>query len=137
MKYASGLMFSEDRTKLAMVLKSKPAWQCGLFNLVGGKIEEGEAPEVAVAREFQEETGVISSPSEWEYFTMLDGEWGQVYFYRMFDDRVLNVTTMEEEMIQLIDPLRIPQNVVGNVRWLVPMAMDLQTLTPRIIKHMG
>ena len=137
MQYVAGLMFSEDRTKVAMVLKAKPAWQCGLFNAIGGKIEEGEDPATAMAREFLEETGVITLPSEWEYLTLMDGSWGQVYFYRMFDDRVLNVQTMEEEVIQLVDTLELPKNIIGNIRWMVPLAMDLETLAPRIIKHMG
>jgi 8-oxo-dGTP diphosphatase len=137
MQYVAGLMFSTDRSKVAMVIKAKPAWQSGLFNAIGGKIEEGEDPEVAMAREFQEETGVITHSSEWEYLTCLDGSWGQVYFYRMFDDRVLKVKTMEEEVIQLVNPLELPKNIIGNIRWLVPLALDRATLAPRIIKHMG
>lgn len=137
MKYVAGLMFTEDRSQVAMVLKGKPEWQAGLFNAIGGKIEEGEQPATAMAREFEEETGVATLPQEWEYLTCLDGEWGQVYFYRMFDDRVKNVKTMESETIVLTNPYDLPRNIISNIRWLVPLALDTKTLAPRIIKHMG
>ncbi len=137
MRYVAGLMFSEDSTKLAMVIKNRPAWQAGLFNAIGGKIEEGEEPAACMAREFLEETGVQTLPSEWEYLTMLDGSWGQVTFFRMFGDRVHDVKTMETEVIQLVNPFALPMNTIGNIRWLVPLAMDKKTLAPRITKHMG
>lgn len=46
---------SPDDTLL--VLKDKPAWQKGLLNLPGGKVEEGETPEQAAVREIIEESG--------------------------------------------------------------------------------
>ena len=137
MDYVAGLMFSPDKRQLALVLKGKPAWQCGLFNAIGGKIEPGEDSATAMSREFLEETGVYTTPEEWEYLTMLDGDFGQVTFFRMFDDRVTEVQTMEEEVIQLVNPYELPMNIIGNIRWLVPLAMDLQTLAPRIIKHIS
>ena len=40
-----------------LILKDRPAWQAGRLNLPGGKIEPGETPEQAAARELKEETG--------------------------------------------------------------------------------
>lgn len=137
MEYVAGFMFSKDCSTLAMVLKSKPAWQCGLFNAIGGKVEPGEEPAKAMAREFLEETGVETEVSEWEFLTQLDGSFGQVNFYRCFSDKVTSVVTMEEELIQLVNPFELPKNVIHNIRWLVPLALDQQTLAPRIFKHIG
>ena len=41
-----------------LVLKNKPAWQKGRLNLVGGKVEPGEAPHEAAVRELEEESGL-------------------------------------------------------------------------------
>lgn len=135
MKYVAGLMFSEDRQNVAMVIKNRPAWQSGLFNAIGGKIEEGECPATAMAREFQEETGVTTTPTEWEYFTRIEGEWGEVTFFRMFTNRVFEVQTMEDEVIQIVRTTSIPQNSIMNIKWLVPLAADTAAIAPRIIKY--
>lgn len=45
-----------------VVLKKRPDWQAGRYNLPGGKIEEGETPQDAARRELREETGVESDP---------------------------------------------------------------------------
>ena len=42
---------------IIFVMKKRPEWQKGKFNLVGGKIEEGENEEQAALRELKEETG--------------------------------------------------------------------------------
>ena len=43
---------------ILLVLKDKPAWQKNKLNLVGGKMETGEIPEIAAVRELKEETGL-------------------------------------------------------------------------------
>ena len=47
-----------DLTSVLVVYKQKPAWQKNRYNLVGGKVEEGETPEQAAIRELKEETGL-------------------------------------------------------------------------------
>lgn len=46
-----------------VVLKNRPAWQAGRFNLVGGHIEEGETPEQCAVRELKEEAGLDPAAS--------------------------------------------------------------------------
>lgn len=46
---------------IIMVEKKKPEWQKGLYNLVGGKIEDGETPREAAYRETEEETGITNT----------------------------------------------------------------------------
>jgi 8-oxo-dGTP diphosphatase len=48
---------SQCKDDVLLVLKDKPAWQVGLLNLPGGKIENGETPVEAATRELKEETG--------------------------------------------------------------------------------
>ncbi len=42
-----------------LVEKDKPEWQKGRLNLPGGKVEPGESPEQAAARELYEEAGYV------------------------------------------------------------------------------
>ena len=43
-EYVVGLLFSPDRNTVVLINKTKPDWQAGKLNGVGGKIEEGESP---------------------------------------------------------------------------------------------
>jgi 8-oxo-dGTP diphosphatase len=137
MEYVAGLMFSKDRSKLAMVIKNRPKWQEGLFNAIGGKIEEGEDPADCMVREFREETGVETTRLEWSYFTAIEGSWGKVYFYKMFSDKAYTVQTVEDEVIQLVNPIDLPRNIIGNLRWMIPLAMDGNVNVPEIFTHDG
>lgn len=134
MRYVAGLMFSEDKMSLAMVLKNRPAWQAGLFNAIGGKIEEGEDPATAMAREFLEETGVATAPTDWEHHLRLEGQDFEVIFYKMFSDKVFEAKTMESEDIHRVSPYQLPQNIIFNLRWIIPMALERDAIVPRLIK---
>lgn len=52
------MLFSEDRKKILMCKRRKDPYK-GLYNLVGGKIEPGEAGLAAAYRELYEETACI------------------------------------------------------------------------------
>lgn len=47
--------------EVLLIRKSKPAWQKGKLNLVGGKIEPGERVEQAAKRELEEESALVGS----------------------------------------------------------------------------
>lgn len=44
-----------------LILKSKPEWQKGKLNLVGGKIEPGETVQQAACRELEEEASIVGA----------------------------------------------------------------------------
>ncbi len=62
------------RTGVVFVHKKRPAWQAGYFNFPGGKIESGETPSQAAAREFDEECLVQSEPHDWSYIGEIVGD---------------------------------------------------------------
>ena len=48
--------------RVLLVLKDRPAWQKGCLNLLGGKVEEGEAELDTAVRELYEESGLKLKP---------------------------------------------------------------------------
>jgi len=164
-KYVSGLMFSEDRTKVALIRKNKPDWQKCLLNGIGGKIEdsdyvvmpndsmdaefsEKEASLNSICREFLEETGVTTDCSDWDVFLTMKssglarghGNWSEedwsVDFYRCFSDKVFDVKTMEDEVVEVfeVDDIIIgikyrdkkwsEVNTIENLKWIILLALD-------------
>jgi 8-oxo-dGTP diphosphatase len=124
-KYVTGFMFSADRSKVALISKLRPSWQKGFLNGVGGKLEDGETPQIAMAREFREETSIETSPEQWKLFTILvrPGCY-EVNFLFTFSDRISLVRSNEEEHVSVHDVLNLPRIVITNLRWLIPMALD-------------
>jgi 8-oxo-dGTP diphosphatase len=67
------VLYNKDEDKLLMCLRSKDPYK-GLYNLVGGKIEEGEEGVLGAYRELEEETGINKNDTilthlmDFEYF---------------------------------------------------------------------
>lgn len=65
--YVLGFAFLGNRVLL--IRKTKPAWQAGKLNGVGGKVEPFDADlEAAMIREFREETGITTQVGQWHEF---------------------------------------------------------------------
>jgi 8-oxo-dGTP diphosphatase len=131
-EYVAGYAFNEERTQVVLIQKNRPDWQKGCLNGVGGKVEEGELPLEAMMREFFEETGVQTFPSEWNHFSNLiwedDVMGGKaiVYCFRMFSDKMLDCKTMTDERIVHFDlnDHSLEVQVVRAVNYLLPIAED-------------
>ncbi len=121
-EYVAGFMFSPDFDKIVLVEKNKPAWQAGLWNGVGGKIECGESPKEAMVREFYEETGLRHML--WDNSVTITGDDFRVYFFRAFSHKYNEVMTMEEEAIAIHDLNNLPFNLIPNLRWVIPLQLD-------------
>ena len=130
MTYVCGFLFDSHGSWVWLIKKSKPKWQVGMLNGIGGKIEENELPLHAMRREFLEETGAIVD--DWQQFMMLSGPDYGVYFFRNFwngkesFNSILRQTTDEAPM--LVNASLLPTNVIPNLRWIIPMAQD-RTIT--------
>jgi 8-oxo-dGTP diphosphatase len=124
-KYVAGFLFCPSRQSVALVRKNRPAFQAGLLNAVGGKIEEGETPEQAMVREFREEAGM--SVPEWREEAFLVGGNFEVTFFSAVSPIIDEVRTMTDEPIEVhpvADVLlrRIP--VMRNLPLLVAACLD-------------
>ena len=129
-RYVCGFLFSPNLHLVTLIEKQKPEWQKGKWNGVGGKIEPGEQERDAMSREFHEETGVFFPPKTWNELTTLRGEDWEVTFFYKIDIAIFSVETKEIERVMFHDPKNLPENVIPNLRWLVPLAMDDTVMKP-------
>jgi len=72
-KFVIGFLLDPTLSLVLLLRKNKPAHMEGLLLGVGGKIDEGESPIQAMAREFQEEAWPNSNESHlcWHEFCTL------------------------------------------------------------------
>jgi len=120
--YVVGFLFRNGGDEVALIRKQKPAWQKGLLNGVGGKIEFDEHPLTAMIREFEEEAGpyIIN----WRCFAVMTLTHGnKIYFYQSHEIAELESKTEEEVSWYPVAHLR-QYGVIQNLNWLVPLALD-------------
>ncbi len=123
--YVCGFMFNENMTQVALIRKIKPDWMKGKLNGIGGKIEDGETEKEAMAREFQEETGVTTLSEEWIKFATLESNSSFVNFFYTCSVELYEVRTVEEEIVDyfyISNLMREIHEALPNVLWLIQMA---------------
>lgn len=119
-RYVVGFTFSAR--EVLLIRKNRPSWQAGKYNGIGGHIEPGETPDQAMTREFLEETGAKGCWFEFAVLTDKDRTW-EVHFFAggMFPDE--KPRTMTDEEIAWVPMTDLPEHVLPNLRFLVPMAV--------------
>jgi 8-oxo-dGTP pyrophosphatase MutT (NUDIX family) len=115
----------------------------GLYNGIGGKVEDCEEPIEAMVREFREETGALIT--SWKPFCTLlhsaeisqsspAGPW-TVHFFKATQVATLQSST--DEMVKWwnaqVIANRLNNYFVPNLHWLVPMA--LEDITAEVEQH--
>lgn len=119
-----GLYFDEGGKHVVLLHKRRPTWQLGHLNGPGGRIEVGESPVGAMTREFLEETGVLVS--QWRLVCVLRGQESKLFFFAAHGD-VLACSTMTDEIVEVVEVDQLARReVVYNLRWIVPLALDPQ-----------
>lgn len=77
------VVFSKNLDKVLFCIRAKEPYK-GLYNFVGGKVEEGESNDVAAYRELFEETGISNKDIDLDHFMDLNyfkyGNNIQVYY---------------------------------------------------------
>jgi len=98
--YVAGFAFNGDRVLL--IEKTKPEWQAGKLNGIGGKVEKYDHDEYAAqCREFWEETGISTNALNWTKFDVERFDHAEVHW---FFNPVVNIdsfikTTEEQPVI--------------------------------------
>ena len=64
-KYVVAFVFNTDFTSVLLMHKNRPAWQDGLVNGLGGKVNDGEDTFATVSREVEEESGLQIPKDSW------------------------------------------------------------------------
>jgi 8-oxo-dGTP diphosphatase len=116
-------MFDPLLSRVVLIRKLKPEWQQGLLNCVGGKVEPGEDPEMAVIREFREETGV--SIGGWKRFLdlKLNRDDGMLYCFYTIGNVDKASTQIDEEVgVYNVHEIMNRCDTIPNLRWLIQMA---------------
>jgi len=136
-KYVVGFLIQKDKSYVALIEKARPVWQKGRFNGVGGHIEKGEIPLDAMRREFKEETDLVVR--NWRHFATLKhySRGGLIYFFVALSDDIYKAITVTDEPIRIFHVDSLPEKVMPNLRWLIPMALDKKLTEPLEIIDRG
>lgn len=125
MDYTLGFVFDASFEKVLLMHKLKPERQAGKLNGLGGKVEEGEAALDCVAREIFEEAGLKTDPSAWSRIGCLRGDRSTMDVFAYVHRGALSeASSQEAETVYWVDVRTLSENVMENLRWLIPMAVD-------------
>lgn len=101
--YVVGFAF-DDLGRVALIRKLRPSWQAGKLNGIGGHIEPKEWPVEAMAREFEEETGVCTAGLDWLGVGSMTGADWCVHVFTTVSPKVRYVVSKTDEEVGLYLP---------------------------------
>ncbi len=128
--YVLALLFTPDRRRVVLMRKTRPAWQSGKVNALGGKMTAGESAAAAAEREVREEAGVEIPAAAWEEFLVWDDPVYRMHAVRAAHEGALQARTAEDQEVFLADVDTLPAELIDNLRWLVPLALDRDVAVP-------
>ncbi len=138
-RYVAGFLFGDQSwgRNVALIRKARPTWQAGRCNGIGGRVEDGETPAEAMAREFREETGWTERIEWQEYATLSDARGWIVHFFRglALVDCHLAIEASTREADEKVEKVQIWHvenirsgiqrgQIIPNLGWLIPLALD-------------
>ena len=112
--------------------RTRPAWQAGRVNALGGKLMAGESVAAAARREVREECGV--DVAEWKEVLVWEDAEYVMHVVRAVSVRARDARTLEDQEVFLADVNALPANVIDNLRWLVPLALDADVAFPIAVR---
>jgi 8-oxo-dGTP diphosphatase len=126
-KYCLGFAFDNAGKNVVLIRKNKPEWQAGKLNGIGGKIEELETTYDAMSREFYEETGLITLPTDWLAYLYMYGPGFRVHTFLRFNDDAMAAKTMTDEEVFIAEVKSYHHfEHIRNLPWLISAALDEQ-----------
>ncbi len=111
------VVFNKDLDKVLFCIRAKEPYK-GMYNFVGGKVEEGETNDNAAYRELFEETGISKKDIELEHFMDLNyfkyGNNLQVYYGILKNDVILVEEKNKLEWLNIDKELLNNEKFAGN-----------------------
>jgi len=144
-RYVVGFMINREAQLVLMIRKNRPEFQKGKWNGIGGKIEPGETPLTAMVREFEEESGVRTTPERWQHTLTMTGHDFTVYYFRYFVDEndYYDYKSVTDELVSVkgledIFDREQPLPTLNNTRWIVAFQFTESPFDfPIIIPYLG
>jgi 8-oxo-dGTP pyrophosphatase MutT (NUDIX family) len=136
-RYVCGFLFGNFLDEVMLIRKTKPEWQAGKVNGIGGKVNPYEKPVGAMRREFDEEAGIYFG--QWRPFCRLRGgdwgnEWKVDFFYGVHPTGDLSSLVKQpicDEGTIVVEPIAHNQYRIPNLAWLIPMAIAAHKWHPQ------
>jgi 8-oxo-dGTP pyrophosphatase MutT (NUDIX family) len=131
-----GFMFDDKFERVLLLRKASPEWQRGLLNGVGGHRDDHDpGTDATMRREFKEETGIDTELGVWKAVATLRGKSGwRVWVMATVAPRAVLYQAAENTRgrdevaeVVLVDEFQDRLDLVNNVSWLVPLAVDRLT----------
>lgn len=123
-----GFLFSADWSHVLLIHKNRPAWQQGKINGLGGKCEGGETPSECISREVAEESGLFIPPPQWQEVGHLTWtEWYVTVLAARHLGSIKDPLTQTDEQVAWYPVGKLPNTVMTNLKWLIPLAIDALT----------
>ena len=106
--YVLGLLFRGCYSGVVLIEKTKPQWQAGLLNGIGGKVEPGESAFDAATRELREELDV-SVTAIGDVLLSIDDPGSQfvIEFYRGDERGAVGMLSTSQFISALLVPLAV------------------------------
>lgn len=126
--YTLGAFFSNSLyQEILLIEKNSPEWQKGKRNLPGGKVNFEENPLDAMVREFIQETGYVVSQSEWVRcgHIVCSKEYVVDIYAAVRNHNMWLEPDYKEGYPAFVNVNRLPDNILPNLRWLIPFCADL------------
>jgi 8-oxo-dGTP diphosphatase len=122
-RYVLGFYFT-PLGNCILIEKTRPKWQEGLVNGLGGKIKPGESIPDAMAREFREECDIVTAPEEWKLVTTITGTDYELNVLTATGTKYLRVDGLICEEGTVYNYSYPPENMEQTALWLYWLCRD-------------
>jgi 8-oxo-dGTP diphosphatase len=124
-KATLGFIYTPLLDQVLLIQKSKPVFHKGLLNGLGGKTDPGETAAQCIAREVQEESGLVIQEEDWLQIGSLKWtEWSVDVLVAKYSGDQNKALSLTGDPVTWYETNKLPANVVSNLNWLIPLGID-------------
>lgn len=123
--YTVGFIFDKALEHVLLIHKTRPAWQVGKVNGLGGKIEPGEDMYDCITREIREESALETKKDQWVFIGNISSDTVSLdVLGYVYEGSLEDAQTVEDEVVAWFPVASLPSNIISNLSWLIPMTID-------------